>query len=322
MKNLLQSQGKLANEIFRASENFRKDSATRKTLDYAETRLNILKENWRKYFEQHEKLTNHQEALRDQPYFVEKTFETTQSYYNKLQEALSLIESFQKNDNGNDDERGSVKINDGSNDVQSHASRQSDEILGNNEISNVEKLFQLQYYDMLDLIEEAEQTDETISAGMIEVQLELLKTSFTTLQKSYFDVRISGAKIDRRGFNMAKIQKEFTTVTGMLLDVVNASKRSFNVDQQSGSVQSNKLPAVKIPDFDGTPNMWKRFISLFDELVHNNKSIDKSIKMQYSKTYVKGEAARLINHVAPIGENYETYVTHCSKNDTKINEKF
>lgn len=57
-----------------------------------------------------------------------------------------------------------------------------------------------------------------------------------------------------------------------------------------------ELPKIKIPEFDGNIMKWKVFYELYDQVIHQNTTIGNAAKMHFLKTYVKGEAARLINH--------------------------
>lgn len=67
-----------------------------------------------------------------------------------------------------------------------------------------------------------------------------------------------------------------------------------------------KMPQIKIPEFGGDIMEWSAFIGLFDKIVHSKSNIDDAVKIQYLKTSLKGEAAKLVGHVAPTKENYKT----------------
>lgn len=82
------------------------------------------------------------------------------------------------------------------------------------------------------------------------------------------------------------------------------SVRAPNCERPS-NIQFN-LPKLQLPDFTGKPNEWKRFIALFDRIVHNNSNIDDGMKIEYLKTCVKGRAAQIINHIDPNPDNYLT----------------
>lgn len=88
------------------------------------------------------------------------------------------------------------------------------------------------------------------------------------------------------------------TVAG--ISVNSANDRSLNTNIQFA------LPKIKLPEFDGKPTDWRSFIALFDRMVHNNRQIDNGIKIEYLKTSIRGRAAKVISHIDPTPENYET----------------
>lgn len=67
-----------------------------------------------------------------------------------------------------------------------------------------------------------------------------------------------------------------------------------------------RLPEVKLPQFDGTPTSWTNFISLFNENVHTNAEIPEAVKMQYLKSNLKGDDTKLVSHITPTADNYQT----------------
>lgn len=83
---------------------------------------------------------------------------------------------------------------------------------------------------------------------------------------------------------------------GTINDIVHSEKEKSNIE----------LPKIKIPEFNGNSTKWRSFIQLFDKIVHCNQHISNSIKMQYLKTSLKAEAAKLVSHIAPTAENYES----------------
>lgn len=65
------------------------------------------------------------------------------------------------------------------------------------------------------------------------------------------------------------------------------------------------LPKLRLPDFDGKTTAWYTFIALYNKMVHDKTTIDNGIKMEYLKTCIKGNAAKLIAHIEPTAENYK-----------------
>ena len=92
--------------------------------------------------------------------------------------------------------------------------------------------------------------------------------------------------------------QKYITASGKLNDLIKKPQSG----EQSSSVQFN-LPKLQLPEFNGKLTEWKRFIALFDRMVHSNERIDHGIKIEYLKTCVKGQAAKIINHIDPNPDN-------------------
>lgn len=100
-----------------------------------------------------------------------------------------------------------------------------------------------------------------------------------------------------------EIYLTYTTVIGRLMDELQKSPKK---KEQNETTIKPELPVIKVPEFTGNMTEWITFIELFTQVIHNNDNITDAVKMQYLKTYVKGDAARLINHLNPTSENYGT----------------
>lgn len=60
-----------------------------------------------------------------------------------------------------------------------------------------------------------------------------------------------------------------------------------------------------LPEFSGKIEDWPCFISLFNEIVHDNMSVNKAYKIQFLKTSLKGEAQKIVSHISPTPDNYD-----------------
>lgn len=154
-------------------------------------------------------------------------------------------------------------------------------------------LLQVQYEELLLLVENAESLEnQAASSGYIKAHVDMLKTAWNEFRSQYLQDRANGQRIL---FSYAQIQDRYITIIGKLTDSsINDTKNEI------------KLPQIKLPQFNGDIAQWKTYIGLFDRMVHNNKNIDNGIKMEYLKTTIIGNAAKLINHISPTSENYFT----------------
>lgn len=82
-------------------------------------------------------------------------------------------------------------------------------------------------------------------------------------------------------------------------------KKLVNSKMYSVSYRESFTPKIDIPTFSGNYQKWISFKDLFQEAVHNNKSIPNAQKMQLLKTKLKGEAERIIQHLNISSENYK-----------------
>lgn len=165
-------------------------------------------------------------------------------------------------------------------------------------MANEASVCEFEYNDLLTLLQQLETSDNIESIGYAEVQLRLVETSFMNLKKSYREFYFNKTGNLSISFDMTSVQTRYAKTTGKLYDFIRRSKQSDDEWQQ--------LPPVKIPEFDGNILNWKQFNSIFSEMVHRNNNLDDSVKMHHLKTLVKGEAARIINHISPTAENYTT----------------
>ncbi|CAB0033517.1 unnamed protein product [Trichogramma brassicae] len=71
-------------------------------------------------------------------------------------------------------------------------------------------------------------------------------------------------------------------------------------------VNRAKLPTIVIGDFSGDIQDWVRFRDTFKEMVIERPNLPAIFKMNYLRTYVKGEAAELLQKVPSGGEHFAT----------------
>ncbi|CAB0038272.1 unnamed protein product [Trichogramma brassicae] len=71
-------------------------------------------------------------------------------------------------------------------------------------------------------------------------------------------------------------------------------------------VNRTKLPAIVIGDFSGDIQDWVRFRDTFREMVIERPNRPNIFKMNYLRSYVKGEAAELLQEVPSGGDHFAT----------------
>lgn len=143
----------------------------------------------------------------------------------------------------------------------------------------------LQRRDLRDIFSTIDAMNTNTSNGYAKAQLEMAKI-----------VWLLNIDIDKK-INFKQLQRQYVISIGKLNDICS---------KKIGDNYEVKLPKISIPEFSGKQDEWQPFIELFKKIVHNQESLSDSIKMQYFKTSLKDEAAKLIKHIAPSGENYRT----------------
>lgn len=91
--------------------------------------------------------------------------------------------------------------------------------------------------------------------------------------------------------------------------------------QAQSSNPSLKLPPLTLKTFNGSPEQWLSFHSLFESSVHKNVSLSETEKLQYLLTSVQGEPLNLVKNLPIIPENYSVawdILQNRYKNNRKI----
>uniref|UniRef100_A0A1B0D838 Uncharacterized protein n=1 Tax=Phlebotomus papatasi TaxID=29031 RepID=A0A1B0D838_PHLPP len=81
---------------------------------------------------------------------------------------------------------------------------------------------------------------------------------------------------------------------------------SVSMDRPQRELHTNKLPTLEVPNFSGDHTQWLHFKGMFLSIVHNNRQLSNIQKLQYLKSYVSGNALKLIENVPLSDQNYES----------------
>uniref|UniRef100_A0ABD2XDY7 Integrase catalytic domain-containing protein n=1 Tax=Trichogramma kaykai TaxID=54128 RepID=A0ABD2XDY7_9HYME len=111
------------------------------------------------------------------------------------------------------------------------------------------------------------------------------------------------------------IYEAFLTNMGLFQDqLLHVKRETMQLSAQPGvdgviaemDVNRTKLPQIVINDFSGDIQDWVRFRDTFKEMVIDRPNLPNIFKMNYLRTYVKGEAAELLQEVPSGGEHFPT----------------
>jgi hypothetical protein len=85
-----------------------------------------------------------------------------------------------------------------------------------------------------------------------------------------------------------------------------SSSTSVNSSQGIAESVIAKLPPINLPSFEGNYIDWVNFKNTFDSMIHERNDLTNIQKFHYLKSSVKGEAQKLIVHLAITQDNYIT----------------
>lgn len=153
------------------------------------------------------------------------------------------------------------------------------------------------YDELLDAIVATLDLDDQSSTGTVKAHLANLTATWNEFRTAFYKEKALGKSIN---FSYNSMSQKYMEAIGKLNDLLHENRKN---NEPSFNNQFN-LPALKLHEFHGKVTEWKSFIAKFDQLVHNKK-IDDGIKMEYLKMVIKGDAAKLINHIDPSPYNYE-----------------
>lgn len=326
METLLKLQKKEIGKLLNHLQNYGKDGAARKTRKYLEDKKKKFDALWRDIGERNEKLLPFYTPAQD--YFKNDTFSGAKKLYEKvvknIEQRLKELDGELDADDADDlddsvfsdctltniEPYDALENDDGTTDNDSHSTGNATVPNGSSatdatrNATNVggpqpqDPMMMLFYDEIMDLLIGAQKMDDDTSPGQISVHLELINSAWKHLKSLVYEQKAKGDDVE---FNLSAVMDRYIKVSGYLSDLLHNKKESSG----HASDTQSKLPIIKLHEFSGKITEWKSFIAKFDRLVHNNKKIDNGIKIEYLKMSIKGDAAKLINHIDPNPENYE-----------------
>ena len=123
------------------------------------------------------------------------------------------------------------------------------------------------------------------------------------IQELHFSIFEKFNQPESNGYDMTayiKLEKEAMQVFAAATQTPNS-----NVMTPTTAPSKIPLPKINIPPFNGDYGKWPTFADLFEKVVHSQPISDVQ-KMWYLKANLKGEAERLIRHLALTETNYTT----------------
>jgi hypothetical protein len=145
-------------------------------------------------------------------------------------------------------------------------------------------------------------------AKQISIRKEILNKTFN----DFNDIQTS---IELLKDNEEAYRESFETDYYKVIADVSSYLESHTLTSSSTSVNSSqgiaesviaKLPPINLPSFEGNYIEWVNFKNTFDSMIHDRNDLTNIQKFHYLKSSVKGEAQKLIVHLAITHDNYVT----------------
>lgn len=331
-KALLAIQSTEIDLLQRLIRNFGKDGPARKDLDYLKEKQLLFAEKFQRISINNTTLERTKKTDCDQDYFKKDVFDDIKLLYMSVEDQIKLkigeieqspmdspinscgsledtmFPSPEKTTSDNESEAttsAQEKQGDSNpaekttnNDFEKHLEEQLD--LSINFMPTNNDMISLQYDEIMDMLANVEDINNNTSIGIVSAHLDNLKSTWNEFRKTMYQARVDGKEIN---FSYNSLLQTYMSKIGKLNEILNTPK-SIVKENTSSSIQFAS-PKIELPTFSGKPSEWRGFISLFDRMVHNTK-MENGMKIEYLKTRVKGDAAKIINHLEPTSENHNT----------------
>lgn len=290
-------QLKRGKEISTILRNIKKDSASRKNQTYIEKRMSSVAEIWEDFKDCHNALV--EVIPPEHNYIKQKLFEQVRQYVQLIKENLEIAtekmaikekQTFQQKR----DEQQSFILEDDSELIDDDSSVQGDQ---NKKLQQLK----IKQNSILRTIDEIK-----IHLNAVNTNPTFLKYKRKQLEEKWSNIgSLSEELAAELETESEDILTEFEHLENVVTDTVIIVNEMLNEGAEKNQ-EKIRLPAITVPFFNGGYENWTTFHDIFVSIIHTNKKLSGAEKMQYLKTSLKGEAAKLIQHLSPTNQNYET----------------
>ncbi|XP_047504891.1 uncharacterized protein LOC125049565 [Pieris napi] len=282
INTLIQSQESDSLEIKRLFNNLRKDSSSRKTGSYLQERRLLFKNIFSRARNNNDILKTKQDILSSHDYIKTNYFEK-----NIKQIYDAAMEQIDK------DEKKLQEVHDIFHPSTSFKTYDSSK-------------YKIQRFRMNQLKNKINQVQTAIEENkpnwFLQSNLQSLQNQWQQIESMHEELLISESSLDHEYF----ANNVYETIQGQYETSVELIQGKIHSTLTSTSSRSGKLPQIKIPIFSGKYDSWGIFKDLFTKIIHEDNMISSCEKMQYLKSHVQGDAAKIIQYL-PISEvNYVT----------------
>lgn len=291
MEAMLERQRQIIASVERIITNFKKDSPSRKTVDYLKTRLETLQNLWDE-FDSNNTLLQQEKDKSDQ-YFTNNHYEHLKQYCNTGHELIRKTKPWV---NTADDGSNITEATDSDPRAAASGTKQETKNMGSS--SKTDELLSQQKTNCRALSRAVSNIDVAILSEKWEIEdkLQIIQARWKAVDTLHWQIDNLLEGKDE------KYEKTFSTHEAIYEKIKGELHRKLgNVKHQQDS-----MPHIELPTFSGNYTNWPTFSDLYCEAIHKNPTLSKSQKMQHLKGKLKGEAEKLVQHLTISSENYDT----------------
>lgn len=311
MERLIETQSSLSEQINKLATNYNKDSASRKTKDYLEKRKEEVTQIYNEYKENDAELKTNPDIqhhpYKDERIEVQRTCEKVVADINKRLEALATTPTTSTNPPHSEVLH---------NDEQPYKAKTTLPKFNSstNKNSSMEKLYKKQYIrvnHLNNLIAQAyNHMQEDKADEYLNQKIAQLNTTISKIDELNEEILLEATEenLTNDEYFINNIYSEISIklehCTAKLQQAVH--KRPEDNKTNNSNQPQYKLQKIEIPKFNGEYQKWVSFHELFIKLVDQHKGLTSTHKMMYLKTHLEGAASKVIQHLQPTGDNYES----------------
>ncbi|HBK83189.1 MAG TPA: hypothetical protein DDZ41_06260, partial [Flavobacterium sp.] len=277
-------QSDFQNDMQKIFQNLKKERSEKRTNDLYSSYDSRIEKLYSEYLTNDEKLRQYQEEFSSSDYWNART--QTKELNKEIKEYIKLkIDELKK-----------TRITDAK-------SKSSISEIAHNSNNNIElsKMIRRQFIRIDSLKSLIDKLDNEVDKEMLHLRENQLNKIMEKINDLNEEIILEASEQDlincdyfnKNVFNEIQDKYEF------------AQQRIKNNLRTLKSQDKIALPELKIPMFNGEYTKWMEFQDLFVKIIHENKKLSCTEKIRYLKTSLIGEAAKQIQHIEAVGENYD-----------------
>ncbi|XP_073841445.1 uncharacterized protein [Musca autumnalis] len=181
-----------------------------------------------------------------------------------------------------------------------------EESAGNSELASLKLLRSSVKKNIVNIQKKVEKDGSKMDSTILECRLEILDSYFKQLCTIQSQIEAINANDNGR----SDLEETFIVAKAKILKLINHNRGSVAVDNRFMNVSMacgshSRLPSLKLPNFYGKYSEYQRFITAFNNIVHENPSISIIEKFNYLLNCLSGPALAVVEPFQVSEENYE-----------------